>query len=356
MTKVLVCYNCMFKKNIKNDIEALVIIRNHNTNRDAIFSKKHIMRVLDSDELRPVSNIPYYEGKVYRTICKCSTIFDRKSNEGLEYSMAYHIITAKQYDDHEFKHFQVLKREDYISRTKNPSLIYWEAYHRQGLSDADISTETSIATFDPNIFWNNNTSSFNYINDWIFKSLSDYRCPGCDNYTDSFKALYWHYYRKHYLNEVTKLSQDEIKTLRDERHRLENTQSLYYHTNIPHDGSVYNRLDEIKKILGAYEYERYIGKDLLTFRDIVISQLQSLVMIEQSDRKKNKFNRDRRANALYQLNRRHGVSMSYLAALFNASSVGDMGKDLFHGMVWTENKAPDWLDNVVKTLGIEIGI
>ncbi len=98
------------------------------------------------------------------------------------------------------------------------------------------------------------------------------------------------------------------------------------------------------------------------YHDTVLSMLQQFVLVEtcintHKNRrgKRKKFAYDRLSNALYQLNRVHGISQSDLNRLFNWGS-SRVGAYLFHGMVWSENKAPDWLENVIKTLGDEMEI
>ena len=385
---VLVCFDCNFRKAIKTHVEALVITRNHNAARE-IGTGAHVMRILRWDELQSVNSLPYYDGKVYRAICACGDKLDRKTKNGIEYAIQQHQINQKVDSEihHEWEavftetdlvesnmsHVVVMDRKEFSADTKDPEVKYWEAYHRQDLSESDIAKTTALTPYDPNISWSNNIRSFNNINKIIFDFIKLRECPGCrKNDCASFRDLYWHYYRDHYNNPRALVSRKKIAELFSEREKLEFNLQWVSDSEIRYGyPAIWNkRIAEITKILDETSEIHY--GDQKTYRDVVIAMLQEIVMVEQS-RTKNEgkrtngrlthgktFSIHRFSNALYQLNRKHGISYTDLQKFLEDNdfiSYGyNLGSKLFHGMIWSENQAPKWLDNVIKELGSEIGI
>jgi hypothetical protein len=412
VSKVLVCYNCKFKKTLKSEASAVLIIRNHNEQRDPF--DKHIMRILDSEEdLKSVKGLPYYDGDVYRTVCQgCNTILDRKTKAGIEYAQIQHILTGEETNrnneqlnkenrlkgidkiwpiqDHDFgkpikdgtnnrtigKEPVLMKipRNAYIIKNASEDETLKQHMALYNIKEEDLSKETALATFDPNIFWTSARSySFNGINGMLWQYFRVYNCSRCGKGWDgwvkdgvdnrppkqyeTFKDLYWHYYREHYIKLVDNQEDDDyMNELREESDRL--TAILLSGDRI--DG-IWNRREEVENRLRILELAMRAG---IKVHDTALSMLQQLVMVEMSIVKsvkrgpRNSFRFDRASNALYQLNRVHGISADDLKSLFisNSSGWSAIGERLFHGMVWTENKAPDWLDAVVQTLGDKMEI
>lgn len=356
-SKVLVCFDCTFSKPLPNPAAAPVIIRNHNENHD-IFNL-HVMRLLERDELQSINQLSYYDGLVFRALCACGQIIDRKTQAGVEYAIRQHMVVSKPWttkDGHVHEHvfdtdeyespekkldaygkpykqmmqvqFRVIPRSQYRSRSKSDEVRLEENMAFYGIKPTDLSKDTAITTYDKDIFWvSTKSNSFNRVNSIIFNYMKDIQCPSCSiNYRGikpEFRNLYWHFYREHYV---------ESKSLND-----------------------YTQVYKSKEI----EYQPY-------YYDTALSMLQQLVLVEQAFTSKtrsrakryNTFRFNRSANALYQLNRKHGIPANELEYLFKITGIIGyrIGDRLFHGMVWTENEAPDWLEEVVKTMGDELGI
>jgi hypothetical protein len=318
-------------------MESLVIMRTHNESR-GLFADYHIMKVLDREEIKHISEIPYYEGKVYRAHCKCGKNIDRKTLDGLRYAMNEHLSGDKIPDKHSFyeqiwdpdywnehtrkygrffdgddEDIHEIDRREYVVRTKDPERAYYEQMKKLNLTEADIPKTTALVSVDPNILWDNSTRSFNHLDVQVFRQLKPFKygiagCPQCSEDFDRFRELYWHFYHEHYKNNKFK---------RD-----------------------------------------------IEFNDVALSMIQQFVLVEQTienvSRKSGKFKKDRMSNALYHLNRKHGISMNdlqkqleYMGRFMN---IGSVGERLFHGMVWSEHQAPKWLDKVIAEFGQEIGI
>jgi len=384
-SKVLVCYDCKFKRVCKHEATALVIIKNHNEGRTESFEKPHVMRLLESEELKAVAGLPFYDGNLYRSICECGTILDRKTIPAIEYAMAQHHITGletntvrKRKNEPEILHdfgdmnneIRTIKRSDYISGSKNEEVYIQEAMSLYGINREQLSKSTSLATFDHDIFWINSKSrTFNNISYFVFKFLKYYNCIYCGyqdetralvNAFSSFRELYWHFYREHYIRDpMTVEERDRMTYVESECFRLErDLQEGYFSSETSRRFTqelLHEYMDELKQFNLR---ERYSSKEK---NDTCLAMLQQLVLVEEVFNRKNKgrfhFRHDRSSNALYQLNRIHGISFEHLAELFfENKDRRKLGEKLFHGMVWSENKAPDWLENVIKTLGVELDI
>jgi len=384
-SKTLVCFDCRFKRVCKHEATALVIIQNHNEGRTENFEKPHVMRLLLPEELKAVTGLPFYEGNVYRSICNCGTILDRKTIPAIEYAMAQHLITGLETNstrskngepqiEHTFgeegNELRTIKRSEYISGSKNEEVYIREAMALYGIEREQLSKSTDLAKFDHDIFWINSKSrTFNNISYNVYRFLKYYNCIYCGSNEEttaaghafnSFRDLYWHFYREHYIKEVMTTEEQERATyLLEETFKMENNlQHAHFSTTNELDRfqELYHEyMDELKQLEKKKKYG-WKEKD-----DTCLAILQQLVLVEEVFNRKNKgryhFRHDRSSNALYQLNRIHGISFEHLSELFfENKDRRKLGEKLFHGMVWSENKAPDWLENVIKTLGVELDI
>jgi len=394
----------VFKRILPNEAAAAVIIRNHNANRDrGIGEKLHIMKILDEEEFKSVTSLPFYDGYVYRIACPCGTILDRKTKTGIEYAMAMHLLSGEVtnmlrekrgeeeiehntmkwipgesiqrangkflYEEGEWKTlFSMIPRKEFISHSKRKGVQFDEAMAKYNLNYEDLSNSTQLATYDPNVFWVDNRSYwFDGINAHLFKYFKVKLCEDCrEEEFETFKALYWHYYRTHYLDSNVKQNiENQIKYLKYvyipelEKQCLIARQHREYQNEFDLSASINKTKDELRRWINRLGL---IDK----IHDTAISMLQQLVLVETTIGNRGKsirkysttgktFNFDRASNALYQLNRIHGISSADLCTVFGDSKL-KQGDKLFHGMIWTENKAPDWLDNVVKEMGTELGI
>lgn len=378
VSKILVCFNCRFRKILKSNIAAAVIIRNHNEGRDRF--AQHVMRIMDKEDLESVNSLPYYDGIVYRAVCACSHIIDRKSKQGIEYAMTFHEFIKEDIGEHkEHGFFDIdydegvktrrlftIPRSEYISTSKDEEVKLQENMARYNITQEDLNESTSIATVDSNLFWTTRSFSFNGINYMLFNHFKDYNCPRCNTpkQHETFKDLYWHYYREHYLNagtvdwesqEMKNLNHLSIKLI-SEKIDLERKR----HPDSSQRAKIIELDEHIDRIENKLKTFAMATKSGIKYHDTAISMLQQFVLVEIAINQKRTtpFKYDRASNALYQLNRIHGISLDDLRTLFFPQQTGRnvIAKKLFHGMVWTENKAPDWLDNVVKTMGVELGI